>query len=219
MVKSRIFYRCVDWNHWSLLQYDHKRVASFTDAWIETSVEDVCNTSDTVASFTDAWIETWKLISSNFIVESHLLQMRGLKLFAQQWRASDVCRIFYRCVDWNVHIKKSINIITVASFTDAWIETWAAMARFWRLGRIFYRCVDWNILVWIGNIIGIVASFTDAWIETFNPEFDHIGYRRIFYRCVDWNYQHQRATREELVASFTDAWIETHRQHLEKETP
>ena len=30
----------------------------------------------------------------------------------------------------------------VASFTDAWIETCAAMARFWRLRRIFYRCVD-----------------------------------------------------------------------------
>ena len=56
--------------------------------------------------------------------ESHLLQMRGLKLLMSidLWR------------------KKS-----VASFTDAWIET----------GR------DWKNLRTDG-----VASFTDAWIET-----------------------------------------------------
>ena len=75
---------------------------------------------------------------------------------------------------------------SVASFTDAWIETpiWVSM-----------------------KMMLLVASFTDAWIETFNPEFDHIGYQvasftdawietgltriellggsRIFYRCVD----------------------------------
>ena len=56
-------------------------------------------------------------------MESHLLQMRGLKLLPESFPdplQSDV-----------------------ASFTDAWIETFcAAMARFWRLRRIFYRCVD-----------------------------------------------------------------------------
>ena len=44
----------------------------------------------------------------------------------------------------------------VASFTDAWIETFV-------LRRLPYMTA--------------VASFTDAWIETFNPEFDHIGYQ------------------------------------------
>ena len=44
-------------------------------------------------------------------------------------------------------INKAFHKHGVASFTDAWIETFcAAMARFWRL----------------------VASFTDAWIETEN---------------------------------------------------
>ena len=33
-------------------------VASFTDAWIETSVGTGLNDTDRVASFTDAWIET-----------------------------------------------------------------------------------------------------------------------------------------------------------------
>ena len=54
-----------------------------------------------VASFTDAWIET---VLQNLSVkrpESHLLQMRGLKLFAHPLSGMS----------------------KVASFTDAWIET------------------------------------------------------------------------------------------------
>ena len=55
-------------------------VASFTDAWIETVITSKFNEYASVASFTDAWIET----SYNFLLwlvfESHLLQMRGLKL-------------------------------------------------------------------------------------------------------------------------------------------
>ena len=31
--------------------------------------------------------------------ESHLLQMRGLKLFAEKLKIKHNCRIFYRCVD------------------------------------------------------------------------------------------------------------------------
>ena len=97
---------------------------------------------------------------------SHLLQMRGLK-----------------------HKKKysKRGTTTVASFTDAWIET----------GCIFgFRRVKF------------VASFTDAWIETVTentlltlPGWSHLlqmrGLKldrmetiyiltgRIFYRCVD----------------------------------
>ena len=57
--------------------YDH-RVASFTDAWIETAVS-TSNFDDLfVASFTDAWIETFSL-NLVFIPENG--------------------RIFYRCVD------------------------------------------------------------------------------------------------------------------------
>ena len=35
------------------------RVASFTDAWIETEKQLSRITRKSVASFTDAWIETW----------------------------------------------------------------------------------------------------------------------------------------------------------------
>ena len=55
-------------------------VASFTDAWIETTLLLMVIIRELVASFTDAWIETTNLL---YIIEnrrSHLLQMRGLKL-------------------------------------------------------------------------------------------------------------------------------------------
>ena len=74
-----------------------------------------------VASFTDAWIETSALYNGSFLNSSHLLQMRGLKPFARVLTAYNVlshllqmrglkqevplryfalqCRIFYRCVD------------------------------------------------------------------------------------------------------------------------
>ena len=55
-----------------------------------------------VASFTDAWIETRQHVSCAYIIKSHLLQMRGLKLNNR--------RFDLECED-------------VASFTDAWIET------------------------------------------------------------------------------------------------
>ena len=74
-----------------------------------------------VASFTDAWIETFSFVATFQKSESHLLQMRGLKL-----SSSNISRTN-----------------TVASFTDAWIETetWSRTANL-DACRIFYRCVD-----------------------------------------------------------------------------
>ena len=58
----------------------HKHgVASFTDAWIETSNTILWEDHYIVASFTDAWIETKRRIMQARRRESHLLQMRGLK--------------------------------------------------------------------------------------------------------------------------------------------
>ena len=53
-------------------------VASFTDAWIETSFMAIVNGEYGVASFTDAWIET----------KDNRRERRGA-----------ISRIFYRCVD------------------------------------------------------------------------------------------------------------------------
>ena len=76
---SRIFYRCVDWNHGRRCSIWKNRVASFTDAWIETFWIDLARES----------------------ILSHLLQMRGLKHYSVVRQKTDRCRIFYRCVDWN----------------------------------------------------------------------------------------------------------------------
>ena len=58
----------------------HKHgVASFTDAWIETSIRMSDKRKGTVASFTDAWIETSYFYKEGRRGLSHLLQMRGLK--------------------------------------------------------------------------------------------------------------------------------------------
>ena len=59
-------------------------VASFTDAWIETSICRWLQTLSYVASFTDAWIETGISINDFRNVKSHLLQMRGLKLLYRE---------------------------------------------------------------------------------------------------------------------------------------
>ena len=77
---SRIFYRCVDWNNKKLKQ----------------------NLVCVVASFTDAWIETLLIVGRGGEKLSHLLQMRGLKLWVDREYSLFQCRIFYRCVDWNV---------------------------------------------------------------------------------------------------------------------
>ena len=56
-------------------------VASFTDAWIETLEERIrLFLGGRVASFTDAWIETLGAPVIIYVIVSHLLQMRGLKL-------------------------------------------------------------------------------------------------------------------------------------------
>ena len=57
-------------------------VASFTDAWIETSIIYSQQMLSEVASFTDAWIETPIMYVERVNEESHLLQMRGLKRYA-----------------------------------------------------------------------------------------------------------------------------------------
>ena len=60
--------------------FDNRRaVASFTDAWIETFVPKELPYKTAVASFTDAWIETVTRQYCEKSTTSHLLQMRGLK--------------------------------------------------------------------------------------------------------------------------------------------
>ena len=140
-------------------------VASFTDAWIETTINcliwdaglshllqmrglKLCSNgallASTVASFTDAWIETTVATRTAAILKSHLLQMRGLKHFYWFRVRASIGRIFYRCVDWNKVLLMRRLLPRVASFTDAWIETYFRRREQYLKSRIFYRCVDWN---------------------------------------------------------------------------
>ena len=144
---GRIFYRCVDWNPIRTAQKTRNNVASFTDAWIETlkfiitsnkglshllqmrglkhDRPVVAGNGTVVASFTDAWIETKPKRKAQAHCKSHLLQMRGLKPIGSLFPYPiPLCRIFYRCVDWNRALHSCLLLVS---------------------GRIFYRCVDWNI--------------------------------------------------------------------------
>ena len=98
----------------------------------------------------------------------------------------------------------------VASFTDAWIETWqTATSRFAFLVASFTDAWIETRIRKLLRVVSMVASFTDAWIET--RYVNHLGNKecRIFYRCVDWNKSYGPGVIACMVASFTDAWIET----------
>ena len=145
-----------------------------------------------VASFTDAWIETAICFSI--------------------WRFK-ACRIFYRCVDWNLACRPISFTVAVASFTDAWIETLTdkeldllkeshllqmrglkPSVGEWRLLRKVASFTDAWIETWMKTASlrqQFVASFTDAWIETYGRSpLRCPHWCRIFYRCVDWNMAH-----------------------------
>ena len=194
--ECRIFYRCVDWNPIQTKMKAYLSVASFTDAWIETSFARCELDWLRVASFTDAWIETYLQIRNQLRTKSHLLQMRGLKPRRPHTNHIPLGRIFYRCVDWNKKALKKSKASEGRIFYRC--VDWNNKDKeytFPALGRIFYRCVDWNL-----------PSCALMLIEI----------RRIFYRCVDWNLKIYRLIANMVVASFTDAWIETQRRKFNR---
>ena len=77
---------------------------------------------DRVASFTDAWIETNMSIEFNNGLESHLLQMRGLKQNKERNYCSAVSHLL-QMRGLKQYIQPGPSLTEVASFTDAWIET------------------------------------------------------------------------------------------------
>ena len=79
-------------------------------------------------------------------------------------------------------------VISVASFTDAWIETMREYTVICFITSHLLQMRGLKLAIEQKRIITSVASFTDAWIET----------------------KRGTTTREiGKVASFTDAWIET----------
>ena len=77
-----------------------------------------------VASFTDAWIETTLTTALTRPKPSHLLQMRGLKLYSPYITQGYVQSHLLQMRGLKqIKTYGSILMILVASFTDAWIET------------------------------------------------------------------------------------------------
>ena len=121
--------------------------------------------------------------------ESHLLQMRGLKRSSADRVSELVGRIFYRCVDWNRFCWFDGQSGYVASFTDAWIETYITEADF---------IITTSHLL---QMRGLKPCFLDLKIATIGSHLlqmrglkldkekgkEDAKLRRIFYRCVDWN--------------------------------
>ena len=122
------------------------RVASFTDAWIETAKHEAMKLFNKVASFTDAWIETFIYIVCEDSMESHLLQMRGLKLSYNK----RVCKLHPSHLLQMRGLKQRGIINTLKSLTSHLLQM-----------RGLKLCVVLN-----NNLLSHVASFTDAWIET-----------------------------------------------------
>ena len=169
----------------------------------------------TVASFTDAWIETGNDFDFNLIDPSHLLQMRGLKLFGGRTGEQGKRRIFYRCVDWN---RQHVCIGTgreVASFTDAWIETPEGGGLLnGRLSHLLQmrglkrsctrtgRCILMSHLLQMRGLkLSLLASLVAPGSRIFyrcvdwnrRGRMSFVCWRsRIFYRCVDWNRTQQK---------------------------
>ena len=166
---SRIFYRCVDWNK--------------LKSWYIFIA--LCRIFYRCVDWND-----FEYLEKPQTVESHLLQMRGLKPHHRSSITPQSSRIFYRCVDWNIFFLQNLSCCPVASFTDAWIETrYNPVLKAWCCVASFTDAWIETILYSTYRIKFYVASFTDAWIET-NPIFFFLlpEQSRIFYRCVDWNF-------------------------------
>ena len=145
--QSRIFYRCVDWNIKILTRFYPitGRIFYRCVDW-NYRLYDLANG---VACRIFYRCVDWNLVNETqlaSLAESHLLQMRGLKLFEQQWRAFGVYVASFTDAWIETIVNMSVALIlSVASFTDAWIETISeGVTDKPEISRIFYRCVDWN---------------------------------------------------------------------------
>ena len=74
-------------------------VASFTDAWIETTVDKRKAFFRVSHLLQMRGLKHCTATPEGREVSSHLLQMRGLKPFATHEQDDSLRRIFYRCVD------------------------------------------------------------------------------------------------------------------------
>ena len=170
-----------------------------------------CTSDCRVASFTDAWIET-AVLEKSMKPEVGRIFYRCVDWNKYMIHIIDLAksRIFYRCVDWNDLEESEDSDFSVASFTDAWIETYFRRREQYLKSRIFYRCVDWNrayeaiynayirshllqmrgLKLWRGeHSNGYYVSHLLQMRGLKQGVVTNINIKtsRIFYRCVDWN--------------------------------
>ena len=163
---SRIFYRCVDWN-----LRERRSFFAMPSHLLQMRGLKRCAISRVAST-----------------ALSHLLQMRGLKPWLSIFYIIFNRRIFYRCVDWNIFIGLGYARPLVASFTDAWIETRCCLCEDSCRESHLLQMRGLKLTFAVENSIWKVASFTDAWIETVRMRlYITLIFGRIFYRCVDWN--------------------------------
>ena len=123
--RSRIFYRCVDWNILSSTNVGRTNSRIFYRCvdW-NRAYEAIYNAYIRSHLLQMRGLKLWRGEHSNGYYVSHLLQMRGLKQGVVTNINIKTSRMFYRCVDWNNRIKSMMTLSVC---------------------RIFYRCVDWNM--------------------------------------------------------------------------
>ena len=100
-----------------------RKVASFTDAWIETFNPEFDHIGYQSHLLQMRGLKRYDALNMPEYLGSHLLQMRGLKLMRlkllPKWLMSHLLQMRGLKLDITNFIKN----VCVASFTDAWIET------------------------------------------------------------------------------------------------
>ena len=167
-VNRRIFYRCVDWNTNDAIDRVTVLVASFTDAWIETLLRLKEKLKKWSHLLQMRGLKHFNHLQYEIKNRSHLLQMRGLKLTDPERME---CVLESHLLQMRglkpLYRHHPYNPTTVASFTDAWIETTTVGSV---TSRNLSHLLQMRGLKPTGLYMEIeqgVASFTDAWIETY----------------------------------------------------
>ena len=139
-----------------------------------------------VASFTDAWIETNGGYDYTLRLESHLLQMRGLKpIIVKDFETGIVASFTDAWIETIRNIFNSLSVC-VASFTDAWIETHKHHNRLLRQRSHLLQMRGLKQVNGMLLVVEVVSHLLQMRGLKLSLLLDGSWQvRRIFYRCVD----------------------------------
>ena len=132
------------------------RVASITEAWIETPSRRAVSPRPCVASITEAWIETEHRDRDQPLGASPPSRRRGSKLFRPA-----ALRLGEQSPPSRRRGSKPNHDATLVTVTG---------------GRLHHGGVDRNLWSKTKTLVTLVASITEAWIETFWTHLPHPGY-------------------------------------------